>query len=353
MVITIKNRAGTEVLNRLSNYEALRFETDRIGGFTTASFEVKRDALNIQPDLVAYNQIDIKEGAAIVWEGYIAEPGRNSPVNISIPCYGWSGLLSEVPVTADQPAQKMSTFITAMLAYGRVSPFIVPGIISLNDYDKPPATDDIPPGKYYLELLDSYNKWNDWRCFITAGHKFNFGPPQTAAKWIVLAKDAPGFQITDSTANFWNEVVYKYTDGTGEHYNSVSDTDSYNKYGRWVTKIIEIPGVVSGNPQAAVYATMYLNRGKNMTVMGQITTSTVYYADSRLPAPPYKVNGGDVLKLQDFLAPAGYIGNAVDEITTFEIKTTQYDRKAENITITPKDWDSGLEATFAGLDSKK
>jgi hypothetical protein len=349
MILTIKNRAGTEVLNRFSNYEALRFETDRIGGFITAEFEAKRDVLNVQADLQVYNQITIEEGASTPWEGYILVPVKASPVNLTVACVGWAGLLDEVPVTADQPSQKMSAFITAVLANPRISPFISAGVIDTGDYDAPPAITDIPPGKYCSNLLEDYNKWNDWRYYTTEGKKFNFGSPQTAAKWIVLAKDAPGFQIADSPANFWNEVVYKYTDGGGDHYSSVSDATSIAQYGRTVTKILEIPGVVSGAPQAAAYATVYLNRGKNMTVMGQIVTSTIYDVASQLPAPCWKVRGGDPLKVQNFLAPAGSVGNVVDEITTFEIKTTQYDDKAKNITITPKDWDSGLEPTFARL----
>jgi hypothetical protein len=64
----------------------------------------------------------------------------------------------------------------------------------------------------------------------------------------------------------------------------------------------------------------------------------------------WKVRGGDVIKVQDFLFPP--TGNMVDEVTTFEIKTVQYVRKPKSITITPKDWDSGLEATWAKLDAK-
>ena len=348
MIITIKNRDGAETLNVLNNYEGLRFETDRIGGPTTAEFAVKRNVLNAQADLQVYNQIIIEEGASTPWEGYIYTPGKNSPATLSVPCVGWSGLFDEVPVTADQPSQMMSTFINAMLGNGRISPFLSAGVINLGDYNAPPAVTDIPPGKFYSDLLEGYNKWNDWR-YYTDGKKFYFNAPQTVAKWIVLAKDAPGFQISDSPANFWNEVVYKYTDGGGDHYSSVSDSDSIALYKRTVTKILEIPGVVSGAPQAAVYATVYLNRGKNMTVMGQIVTSTIYDATTHNPAPLWKVKGGDPIKVQNFLAPVGYVGNVIDEITTFEIKTTQYDHKAKNITITPKDWDSGLEPTFARL----
>jgi len=199
-------------------------------------------------------------------------------------------------------------------------------------------------------LLDSYNKWNDWRYHFTEGHKFNFNAPQTTAKWIVLAKDAPGFQITDSPANFWNEVIFSYsTDGSNKFYSSELDSASIALHGRLVDKILDVPGIVSGLSQARDYALVYLNRGKNMTVMGQIVTSTIYDAVTMLKAPLWKVRGGDPIKVQNFLSPVGYIGNTIDEITTFEIKTTQYDHKAKNITITPKDWDSGLEPTFARL----
>jgi len=346
MIITIRNNIGTNVLNRIVDYESLRFETDRIGGPISLDFEIKRNILVNQSDIQVYNQIVVEEGASNAWEGYMLEPSKTSPVSFGISCIGWSGLLDDVPIIVDQPSQKMSTFITAMLADGKISPFVNTGIINTGDYDKPPATTDVLPGKYYLEMLDSYNKWNDWRYYFSEGKAFNFGPPQTIAKWIVLAKDAPGFQITDSPANFWNEVVYKYTDAIGDKYALVADAASIAKYGRTVTKILEIPGVMSGAPQALVYATVYLNRGKNMTVMGQITTSTVYDAISFLPVPLWKVKGGDPVKIQNFLSSTGSIGNVVDEITTFEIKTTQYDDKAKNITLIPKDWDSGLEATF-------
>lgn len=352
MNIEVYNRNDlASVLNELSDFENLRFETDRLGGFLLAEFECRRDILNAQDDLAVYNPIIISEGPSVAWEGYIIEPRKVSPAAYNVSCLGWPGLLNDTGTSDNQGSQKMSTFITGtMLADPAVSAFISAGTILTSDYTCPAFT-DVSPWKYHIELLDEYNKWNDLRWYISEGRKFNLGATQTAGKWIVLAEDAPGFEISDSPANFWNKVIYQWDDGGGVAVATVSDAPSIATYGRTVCKSLDIPGTPT-DAQALAIANVYLTRGKTMTVMGSIKTQTVYDAVTHNPVDVWKVRGGDVVKLQNFLAPSAYTGNMVDELTTFEIKATQYEHPTKTITLVPKDWDSGLEPLFTKLEAK-
>lgn len=356
MDVTLYNRNSiTTIVNQFDVFENMRFETDRIGGPTVAEFEVRRNILNEHTDLQVYNPIIISDGSTIAWEGFIAEPKRTSPASYNVSCLGWISHLGDTGYYLNLASMKMSSYVTAViLVDGNVSPFISAGSISTADY-LCPAMEDIAPWKTHLETLDNYNKWNDWRYYMSEGRKFNLAPPQTVAKWIVLAEDAPGFEISDSPANYWNVVSYSYTlVGSSEKLTGMAtNAASIATYGRVVVKYLDISGEVANATQAQAIANIYLNHGSTMTAMGQIKTQKVYDAVTYEPVEGWRVKGGDVVKIQDFLAPSAYIGNVADELTTMEIKTAQYERVGNWLTITPKDWDSGLEPLLTRIGGNK
>ena len=347
------DRITGKSLSRIDRFSGLGLETEKIGGFTIAQFVDKRPIDVAYNDLKKLNGIVIHTGDDIPWEGYVEEVARTSPDEMAVSCLGWSGRFQQVGVRANQAPGKCSTFLNdVMFADTDITDFISAGDIETETFSGP-AIEDIRPYKNYQEIIDQYNEWYDWRPQIWEDKKFDWKPPQTSVKWIVADSDSPGFSVTETAQNFFNHVPYSYSAG-GSHkaIDDVEDAASILECGRRISSPLDIPGRCSPADAAAI-AAVYLNRGLTTTVVGEIRTKRVFTANLVPVIGLWQIRAGDIIRVMDYLPTEVTIAdvNAANEITTFEIHATRYLAKEKEIQISPTEWASGIDVSFAKLEA--
>lgn len=364
-VVKIFDRLGANLLAVTTDYKDLSWETDVASGFHIADFEIGRDSLATLPEIDVFNQVLITDGAETCWEGYIDEPRREGKGVVKVGCTGWAALLNQLGCRTNQAPMKTSAFITnVLLADAEVAAFLTEGTLTTGaaDYDCPAMEDLAPGGKFYAEILDDYNRYNDKRWLVYAKKRLHWlvkhtslrDPSSTAPLWIVRASECDGFSVTDSPRNYWNRVYYTYSP-TGSHKvpGMVEDTVSQGKYGRVVAIFFDIPGRCTPT-EALEAANKKLLAGQDMVVVGQFTTRKVYSAETLVEVDPWLPKAGEPMLAVDLKPGEGTIDarQVVNSIATFEIKSTAYTAKGRRIKITPMQDDYGLSECLARFERR-
>jgi len=363
-LIKVFDCTGANLLKVISDYKDLSFETDLSSGYSIADFAIGRNPLKIYSETEPFNQIVITDGAETCWEGFIDEPRGDADGNLEMACVGWVSHLNRNPCKVNQAPQTMATFIgSTMLADTAVNLYIVLGNTTwpagYTQYTAPAQEDLAPGGKFYTEILDAYAKYGGTdvgaaviggRWMIWAKKAIYYQPVKTTPDWIIRASECPGFSCTSSPKNYWNRVHYSYSPtGSEKIPGMVEDTVSQQRYGgRVVSIIFDIPGRCSPT-DALQAATVKLNEGSSMVIVGQFTVRNLYDARTLVKVDSWLAKAGDLMTAMDLKTGLGTLATrqTANVITTFEVKNTKYTPKTRENAITPVNDDVNLAASLA------
>lgn len=343
------------LISSFQDYEGLSFESVNPGGYSVASFDIKRKATVFWEDLQFQNRIQISHLSEVVWEGYIDKTDRSiNPDNISIQCLGWSARLNQLgtedDITAGVLNYYMRDFITdVILADGDIE--IIEGDLGGYGYAYPQYTRfEFAPYTTYFDALEKLNAADKWDWGVWNDFKMYYSEPDpTDIKWIVYLEDCSDLTISPNPANLCNYVIVSYTqDGTHQQTTTRQDAASQVKYGV-IKNHIDVPGRVTtagaqqiGDTHLADYSTL--------RVAAEFTCNRVFNPYG-IESPVSYVRAGDNIRLVDWLPTEERLRLGVTDISTFKIKSTSYNHDDATLSVTPTEWVSQVEIALARLEA--
>jgi len=365
--ITISSFDGSNALSMLHEhvepnvpslnvYEALTFETCNPGGFTVARFTLHRDVTQPWEDLAHRNRVIITCGPFIFWEGYIDTPSSSqNPDTIEVECLGWSSQLNQLGttknITAGAGGYKLSTFLKdVVLADPDI--LIVEGDIETDDYAYPaPTRFEFAPYTTYFDAIEKLNAGNnyDWGVWDDRALDFKAKTPGTV-DWLVYTGDCTDITIRPNPEALCNYVIVTYTqDGVHQQTVVAQDADSQSKYGV-IKKTLDVSGRIKTDGATQI-ANTYISEVGTLRVSAEFTCVRVFDSNG-IEHHLGEVRAGDNIRLVDWypMTPVGE--EAVDDITTFQIKSTSYDHSNYSLRVTPTEFMPSVEIRLARQEAR-
>jgi len=209
---------------------------------------------------------------------------------------------------------------------------------------------EFSPFTTYFNALEQFNAasnfdWGSW------GRELYWkAKTPSVIDWFVYTNDCDSLTITPNPAAFCNEVIVSYTqDGTHQQTTTRSDTDSQSKYGRVVKRLLDIPGRITTTNAQSV-GDLYLAETAEIKVAAEFTCKRIF--DSRGAVRNLaEVRAGENVSILDWLPTEELLARNVNDIATFQIKSTTYSHNEPSLQITPTEFVPQIEVKLAQLEA--
>jgi hypothetical protein len=318
----------------------LEFSTAAGLGFSTALFDVRRHPQFWYEDLQPRNQVVIRSGLDVVWEGRIFNPGLSATSDVSLPieCVGFSNELSSRWSTATfGNSTAGSTWILANLLTDEDLE-LGEGEVVTEDYVYPYGF-DLSPQTYYIEVLDRINRANNYEVAIWEDKNFFYRPKGDTPDYVVRVEDGE-VDLSRAIEGVENYLRVSYTaDGNIFKYfnwpTAGPDEDSAALYGRRDGTL-----AIQGNCSLAMaqqIAEVVLEERKRIKPNTNFVAMKVWDAETGIEVNPAKVRAHKVVYIENLYPTqiTGYTKTIVDELSTFEVAETTYNCEDRRVTMSP------------------